>query len=299
MPKPNGEKRFILNLKRLNKFIKTEHFKMEDYRTASKLITAHSYMATLDLKDAYFLIPIQISHKKYLRFRYNEILYEFNCLPFGLCTAPYVFTKLLKPVMENLRSRGFMSVVYLDDIFVIERSFQDCQYNIQSTCELLQSLGFILNYEKSCLVPNKDCKFLGFIFDSKNMILKLPSEKKEKIKHRILQILNVNSIKLRNFAKVLGLLVSACPAIRYSWLYTKVLERHKYRCLLKNPNYDQMVHIPDSLKIDLKWWLSHIENGSSPLPVGEGILIIMSVMVIGKMTKKTCISMFWNLKQLF
>lgn len=34
VPKPNGEKLFILNLKLLNKFIKTSHFKMEDYRTA-------------------------------------------------------------------------------------------------------------------------------------------------------------------------------------------------------------------------------------------------------------------------
>ncbi|KAI8426711.1 hypothetical protein MSG28_014417 [Choristoneura fumiferana] len=45
-------------------------------------------------------------HRKYLRFMFNDSLYEFNCLPFGLATAPYAFTKLLKPVMEFLREQG-------------------------------------------------------------------------------------------------------------------------------------------------------------------------------------------------
>ncbi|XP_045497532.1 uncharacterized protein LOC123695669 [Colias croceus] len=101
--KPNGDKRFILNLKCLNKFIETKHFKMEDYRTASKLITPNCFMATIDLKDAYFLVPVNKMHRKYLRFEYDGVLYEFNCLPFGLCTAPFVFTKLLKPIFEFLR----------------------------------------------------------------------------------------------------------------------------------------------------------------------------------------------------
>lgn len=54
VPKPNGKMRFILNLKSLNKFIDTKHFKIEDLRTALKLISKDYFMAKLDLKDAYF-----------------------------------------------------------------------------------------------------------------------------------------------------------------------------------------------------------------------------------------------------
>lgn len=85
--KSNGEDRFILNLKKLNKFINAPHFKLEDVKTALKLATRDSYMATTDLKDSYFLVPIHTSHKKYLRFTFENKLYEFNALPFGLSIA--------------------------------------------------------------------------------------------------------------------------------------------------------------------------------------------------------------------
>lgn len=47
--KPNGSKRFILNLRNLNKFIRTSHFKLEDLRTATKLISKDSFMCTLEM----------------------------------------------------------------------------------------------------------------------------------------------------------------------------------------------------------------------------------------------------------
>lgn len=80
-------------------------------------------MAKIDLKDAYFLIKTHDDYKKYLRFQWGEQIYEFNVLPFGLSTAPYVFTKLMKPVAKLLRSAGFMSTVYLDDWFLVAQSF--------------------------------------------------------------------------------------------------------------------------------------------------------------------------------
>lgn len=66
--KSNGEMRFILNLKELNKFVNCSHFKLEDYRTAQNIIFQNYYMASIDLKDAYFLIPIYKPHRKFLRF---------------------------------------------------------------------------------------------------------------------------------------------------------------------------------------------------------------------------------------
>lgn len=54
--KSNGGKRFILNLKPLNEFIVQHHFKMEDYRTACKLIPHNGFMASIDLKEAYLLV---------------------------------------------------------------------------------------------------------------------------------------------------------------------------------------------------------------------------------------------------
>lgn len=82
VPKPNGEYRFILNLKGLNNFIQTNHFKMQDLRTALKLILQDNFMASIDLQDAYFLIPVDKSCRKYFRFKF-QATYEFMVLPFG------------------------------------------------------------------------------------------------------------------------------------------------------------------------------------------------------------------------
>lgn len=103
-PKSNGGKRFILNLKPLNKFISKSHFKMEDFRTANKLIPQNGYLATIDLKEAYLLIPMALSDRKYLRFQYedssgNLITYEFTSMPYGLSVAPLVFTKVMREVV--------------------------------------------------------------------------------------------------------------------------------------------------------------------------------------------------------
>lgn len=167
VPKPDGSSRLILNLKKLNKFIATEHFKLEDRKTVINLMSPNCFMATIDLKDAYVLrstaVPLAESDKKFLRFRFNDQLYEFTYLSFGLTTTSYVFTKILKPVIAELRSQGYLSIIYLDDLLLFGKTYEKCKVNIQTTSTFLQQLGFIINKKKCQLVPSKRCKFLGSI----------------------------------------------------------------------------------------------------------------------------------------
>lgn len=276
VPKSNGEKRLILNLKKLNKFVYVNHFKMEDIRTAIKLITPDSYMVNLDLKEAYFLVPIHDSHTKYLKFSFDGVLYEFLALPFGLCSAPYLFTKLMKPVATHLRSRGFKSVNYLDDSLCFGDSYEECLTNINETIKCLSNLGFIINYTKSSLVPNKTCQFLGFILNSQNMTLELPGKKKENILKRTSEMLKTKTITIRKFAQFLGTLTAACPAVAYGWLYTKSLERAKYLALLKGNDYDRVMHIPNNLKDDLLWWKNIIMTTHNTIKSNTYVLEIFS-----------------------
>jgi len=81
---------------------------MEDIHVARDLIRKNDFMCTVDLKDAYYLIPVKENNRKFLKFRFEKKLYQFNCLPFGLCTSPYIFTKIMKPVINYLRRAGFM-----------------------------------------------------------------------------------------------------------------------------------------------------------------------------------------------
>ena len=82
--KPNGIKGFILNLKALNKFIIAPHFKLEDLKKVLRLVSKSCWMATIiDFQDAYFTINIDKNYKNFLRFIFEDTVYEFNCLPFG------------------------------------------------------------------------------------------------------------------------------------------------------------------------------------------------------------------------
>lgn len=104
--KSSGGRRFILNLRDLNTFIDAPHFKLEDWRTIVRLMLPGMFMATLDLEDAYLLIPIYKEHRKLLRFQWRKKTFEFTALPFGLSTAPFIFTKVLRPVVTYLRKKG-------------------------------------------------------------------------------------------------------------------------------------------------------------------------------------------------
>lgn len=276
VPKSNGGQRFILNLKNLNKYVLANHFKMEDSRTAVSLMTQSCFMLNLDLKEAYFLVPISDGHRKYLRFYFNNILYEFCALPFGLCSAPYIFTKLLKPVMSHLRSRGYKSVYYLDDILCLGNTYQDCLENAQETIACLTKLGFIINYKKSSLTPSQTCQFLGFILNSKKMQLELPTKKRQGIFEQTIQIKNVDKIRIRDLARYAGTLTAACPAVSYGWAHTKAIERAKYLALLDSKNYDCRMKVPTNLYEDLAWWEKNIMYTHNPIRTYMYILEIFT-----------------------
>ena len=105
--KKNGDIRIILNLNKLNKHIKYMHFKMNFFeKKTAELVTLCCYMASIDLKDAYFTVPIAPKDRKYLRFFWQGKLYQFCCLLFGLSPAPRIVTKILKPPMTVLRQMG-------------------------------------------------------------------------------------------------------------------------------------------------------------------------------------------------
>ena len=142
--------------------------------------------------------------------------------------APYVFTKLLKLVVELLRSNGFKSVVYLDDFLLISSSMQECELNLKVTMNLLCSLGFMINKQKCQLIPAQTCTFLGFVVDSHEYSIYLTSKKREKILKLTTWLYKKNSCKIRVVAQVIGTLISAYQSTRYGWLYTRFLERGKY-----------------------------------------------------------------------
>ena len=177
VPKTSGDLRPVINLKSLNEFVETIHFKMESIGLVEHLLRPGDFCASADLTDAYFSILIRPADRKYLRFTWRDKVYEFTCLPFGYKLAPRVFTKVLKPVYASLRFRQIRVIYYIDDTLIIANSKEECALHASEVCNLLSSLGFTVNKTKSQLIPSQRTTFLGFVVDSVAMTLSLPDDK--------------------------------------------------------------------------------------------------------------------------
>ena len=88
--KKDGTTRVILNLKEFNKQFDKIHFKMESLNDAINLMTEGCFFGSIDLKDAYFSINIKEGSRKFFRFRFENILYQFIGLPQGYKDSPRI-----------------------------------------------------------------------------------------------------------------------------------------------------------------------------------------------------------------
>lgn len=277
LKKSEGGNRFVLNLKKLNDYLIPPHFKLDDYRAVKNLMTPGCYMTSIDLKDAYFGIPIHKNYQKYLRFKYKENIYEFKVLPFGLSVAPYIFTKILRPVTQYLKAKGILIINYLDDFILFGDTAFECARHLELTIVILQKLGFIINYKKCNLIPSQTITFLGFLFNSKELSFSVPEKKIVKIKNIILSILRQKLCKIRRFAGLVGTLISICPAVAYGYLYTKIIERKKYLALKREGgNYNKYMIIDSDIKKELNWWLKSIPNKRQYIKHHDYSLVIYS-----------------------
>ena len=177
VPKKDGGTRPIINLKRLNSFVQEVHFKMEGIHMLKDTLKPGDWMTKVDLKDAYFMVPIALNQRRLLRFKWQGTTYQFNCLPFGLSSAPWVFTKTTRPVVTILRTMGLRMIIYIDDILLMAETQSAAREHTAGLVFLLENLGFIINHPKSVMTPSQEIDFLGFTVNSTTMEIKLPGEK--------------------------------------------------------------------------------------------------------------------------
>ena len=120
----------VINLSRFNNYVEYCHFKMEDLKAVADLLKPGDFMCKLNLKDAYFSVPLHRRSQKFIRFKLQGRTYQFTCLPFGLKSAPHIFTKILKPVTGILRKMGIRIKVYLDDMLIMNSTLEGARKDI-------------------------------------------------------------------------------------------------------------------------------------------------------------------------
>ena len=181
---------------------------------------------------------------KYLRFQWNNRVFEFTSLPFGLAPAPLVFTKLLKPVAMILRKESIRILIYLDDMLVMAANPSLLKQHLKVVTYLLKHLGFILNQKKCVMTPTQSIEFLGFRVGSTRMTLSLPLEKVHKVQKECRHTCNMSSVTGRQLAHLIGLMTSTLPAIQEAPLHYRALQRLKIAAVSSvQPDYSNTVKL--------------------------------------------------------
>ena len=102
-PKKDGGYCMILNLKAFNNYVVKQKFKMETIHHILAAMTKDCFMTILDLFDAYLTLPVSHLYWHFLKFKWHGQLYMYIIFPFGLTSAPRLFTKVQKTLVSHLR----------------------------------------------------------------------------------------------------------------------------------------------------------------------------------------------------
>ena len=100
VPKPGGKWRPVIDLKALNRVIDILTFAMETPESIHAQMRPMDWAASIDLSDAYYHIPIRPKFRRFLTFCHRGTLWQFRALPFGLSTAPWIFTRVMEEVKK-------------------------------------------------------------------------------------------------------------------------------------------------------------------------------------------------------
>ena len=177
------------------------------------VVQKDSFMAKVDLKDVYLTVPVATEFHCLLAFQSeSKEFLQFQTLPFGLCTAPYVFSKITKPAVQFLRQTGIHFIIYLDDMLLVSPTEWSLVQDLLTILWLFSCL-FMVNTAKTTVVPSKELEFLGFSLNTKTMTVALPKAKMNGTQSDVAKILQSQTICLKVLSQLLGKLVATKPAV--------------------------------------------------------------------------------------
>jgi hypothetical protein len=261
--------RACLDARSLNEFVKRLHFKMEGIQTLRHMVRPGDHLVKIDIKDAYLHIPLHPADQQLLAFQWRNINWKFRAMPFGLSSAPRIWTKMMAAVMAPLRARGIRLTYYIDDICLLAATRDEALRHGQIVRNHLETLGFLLHPTKCIWKPMQQQTFLGFLVDTVKMELRLPLDKVHKIRRETKSLLQrTAAIPIRKVASLVGLCNSTTQAVFPARFRVWSLIRDIQASLNANNNdWNGLMMISPTSREDLRWWSLELTdwNGRSLL----------------------------------
>jgi hypothetical protein len=256
VPKKNNKKRICIDYRKLNQITEKDVYPLPNIDEILDSFNGAQWFSTLDMASGYWQVSVKEEDRPKTAFITKFGLFEFNVMPFGLCNAPATFQRLMNQVMS--RYIGKFIVVYLDDITIYSKTFDDHIKHLKTIFETLRQAKLKLNKDK-CHFFLPSIKFLGHVI-TRNGIL--PDEDKL-IKVKNFPIPN-NLRTLRGFlglasyyrkfiqkfsdiAKPLNQLLQKGEKFNWTQLQQKAFEKLKHYLItapiLQHPDFDKPFYL--------------------------------------------------------
>jgi hypothetical protein len=160
--KKSGDYRFCIDYRRLNAVTKRDVYPLPRMDDVFDRISGEKFFSSLDLMSGYWQVPAAEADRSKTAFITPDGLYEFLRLPFGLNNTPSTFQRLMDIVLTRLKWQ--MCLVYLDDVLVFGKTFEEHQKKLKCVLIALEKAGLTLNVSK-CIFATNRIFHLGHIID--------------------------------------------------------------------------------------------------------------------------------------
>ena len=256
VPRPNNRPpRLIIDLSRLNEYVIAPHFILDNHDALARLLTPPAFLASLDIAEAYTHIPMRPNLRRYLAFSYDNQLYFFHALPFGLNVAPFIFMQVLAWPLQCLQARGISILAYLDDIVVWHRDRDTLLAQMKQVMCFLREMGFRLNLAKSHPYPSSSAVWLGVHWLPQTGHWHLPVERQANIRDMALALLQAPTVTRRQLERLVGLINFACQV---HWYLRPFLQPLTCSCTFARvEERDRPSVLLPSMRDALLFWTSH------------------------------------------
>ncbi|XP_075783465.1 DNA repair protein RAD51 homolog 2 isoform X1 [Pelodiscus sinensis] len=253
--KKSGGWRPILDLRRLNHYLRKQKFKMVTLASIIPALHKGDWFASLDLQDAYFHITIHPAHRRFLRFVVGAEHYQYRVLPFGLSAAPRVFSKTLAVVAAYLRRLNIAIFPYLDDCLLKAPTREEATWAVTTTTAVFEALGLIINVGKSSLVPSQDLEFIGARLDALSARVYLPATRFQMIRDLVRTVSIAPRSSILTYLKLLGHMAATTYVVAHARLHLRSLQHWLFKVYTPGVHaVSKTVSIPRQVRTSLIWW---------------------------------------------
>ena len=152
--KGTGKFRLTVNMRYVNRHLGKKRFRMEGLKDLAHLAEKGDHAVSYDLMSGYYHVCLHPESRTFVGFKWEGKYYTYNCLPFGLSTAPWVFTKVMRELVMLWRRDGVRVLPYLDDFMFMTHGFVACTRLARRVEKDFLSAGLRINVPKSCPVPS-------------------------------------------------------------------------------------------------------------------------------------------------